>query len=136
MGKTVQKLLSLLMGWSIPALCALSCWYHLESQDDFVADYSAVHPALVVFLASWVIADGLNTSFSCCIDTIYLSAFVDMEANHPPKYMSNDLRDGFGIDRAVEEVPPAPPSSTHPCRAPTKTRSTRSSRPASTSRRP
>ena len=104
--KTVQKLLSLLLGWSIPALCSVCAWYHLDNDDDYTAEgFSAVHAALAVFLGAWVVADGLTTTFSCCIDTIYLSAFVDMEANDPPKYMSNDLREAFGIDKAEEEVP-------------------------------
>ena len=54
---------------------------------------------------AWVIADGLTTTFTCCVDTIYISAFVDIEANNPPKFLSNDLREGFGLDRAEEEAP-------------------------------
>ena len=54
---------------------------------------------------AWVIADGLTTTFTCGVDTIYISAFVDIEANNPPKFLSNDLREGFGLDRAEEEAP-------------------------------
>ena len=41
--------------------------------------------------------------FDCCIDTIYLCAFKDMKENDPPKFMSNDMREGFGIDKAEAE---------------------------------
>ena len=44
--------------------------------------------------------------FSCCIDTIYICAFKDMRENDPPKFMSNDLREAFGIDAAVKETGP------------------------------
>jgi hypothetical protein len=103
--KTVQKLLSLLMGWSIPALCAISCFYRLDTDAAYTARYSAMHAAVAVGITAWVIADGLTTTFSCCVDTIYISAFVDMEANDPPKYLSNDLRAGFGLDEAEDEAP-------------------------------
>eukprot|EP00965_Chrysotila_dentata_P189726 6173474-Pleurochrysis_carterae.AAC.9 len=38
------------------------------------------------------------------VDTIYLCAFKDMEENNPPKYMSNDLRKGFGFDEAQARI--------------------------------
>ena len=44
--------------------------------------------------------------FSCCIDTIYICAFKDMRENDPPKFMSNDLREAFGIDAADTERGP------------------------------
>ena len=104
--KTVQKLLNLLLAWSVPTLSAASCWYYLEGYDEYIAEgYSAAHATLAVFLMAWVIADGMTTVLSCCIDTIYLSAFVDMDANDPPKYMSYELRAAFGIDAAASEVP-------------------------------
>ena len=42
------------------------------------------------------------------VDTIYLCAFKDMEENSPPKYMSNDLRKGFGFDKAKVLQPLGP----------------------------
>ena len=33
-----------------------------------------------------------------------LCAMKDMEENSPPKFMSNDLRNGFGIDEAENEA--------------------------------
>ena len=42
--------------------------------------------------------------FDCCIDTIYLCAFKDMKENDPPKFLSNDMREGFGIDKAEAEA--------------------------------
>ena len=103
--KTVQKLLALLMGWSTPALCALSCYYRLDNDAAYAARFSPMHASVAVGLVAWVIADGLTTTFSCCVDTIYISAFVNMESNHPPKYLSNALREGFGFDRAEDEAP-------------------------------
>ena len=50
-----------------------------------------MHASVVAGLMAWVIADGFTTTFTCCVDTIYISAFVDMESNHPPKCLSNDL---------------------------------------------
>ena len=38
--------------------------------------------------------------FRCCIDTIFVCAFKDMEEHTPPKYMSSALRAGFGLDTA------------------------------------
>ena len=61
-------------------------------------------PALIVFISSFIIADGICTVYDCCIDTIYLLSFEDMEREGGPKYMSNDLRNGFGLDKADQEA--------------------------------
>lgn len=42
--------------------------------------------------------------YDCCIDTIYILSFEDMERSGGPKYMSNDLRQGFGFDEADKEA--------------------------------
>ena len=54
--------------------------------------------------------------FSCCIDTIYICAFKDMRENDPPKFMSNDLREAFGIDAADTERGPGTGPSYQPVR--------------------
>ena len=45
--KTVQKLLALLMGWSTPALCALSCYYRLDNDAHYAARFSPMHASVV-----------------------------------------------------------------------------------------
>ena len=101
--KTVQSLLRLLIGWSIPLACAVLTFFVLEDVDNF-SEYNAIWPALVVFISSFIIADGICTVYDCCIDTIYLLSFEDMERPSGPKYMSDDLRKGFGIDEADNEA--------------------------------
>ena len=101
----VKGLLLLLLGWSTPFLCAAACFFALEADGAYLGKgYSPIYAAVVVFAASFVIADGITMVFSCCIDTIYICAFKDMRENHPPKYMSNDLREAFGIDAADKET--------------------------------
>lgn len=119
--KTVQKLLNLLMAWSVPTLSAASCWYYLEGYDEYIKEgYSAAHATLAVFLMAWVIADGMTTVLSCCIDTVYLSAFVDMDANDPPKCRGHTSRSSPAPSprRPCLSTPPSrltsPPSPAHP----------------------
>ena len=54
---------------------------------------------------AWVIADGLTTTFTCCVDTIYISAFVDIEANNPPKVRARvRVRLGVGVRVRVRVI--------------------------------
>merc|ERR1719230_1869969 len=101
--KTVQSLLRLLIGWSIPISCALVTFFILDGIPDY-SEYNAMWPALIVFIAAFIIADGVCTVYDCCIDTIYLLSFEDMDREGGPKYMSADLRAGFGIDVADKEA--------------------------------
>jgi len=101
--KTVQFLLRLLIGWSIPLFCAVLTFLVLDGNAAY-SEYNAMWPALIVFIASYIIADGVCTVYDCCIDTIYLLSFEDMEREGGPKYMSEDLRKGFGIDEADSEA--------------------------------
>jgi len=102
--QTVKKLLGLLMTWSTPMICAVLCFYSLDANADYSdAGYSPLYAAIFVFILGYVIADNITTVFDCCIDTIYLCAFKDMKENDPPKFMSNDMREGFGIDKAEAE---------------------------------
>ena len=43
----MQKLLALLMGWSTPALCALSCYYRLDNDAHYAARFSPMHASVV-----------------------------------------------------------------------------------------
>ena len=103
--KTVQKLLKMLMGLSTPLFAAVITFYYLEQADGgkYKQEYNTIWGALIVFIIAYVITDGMCTVYDCAIDSIYLSAFKDMKENNPPKYMSNDLREGFGLDRAAAE---------------------------------
>lgn len=101
--KMVQGLLKMLIGWTTPIGCALLSFYYLDSLESY-QDFNAFWAALVVFILSYIVADGICMVYDCAIDTIYLSSFKDMEENKPPKFMSNDLREGFGIDAADAEA--------------------------------
>ena len=103
--KIVAKLLSLLIGLSTPCACTVFCFLYLDADAEFSAHLSPFYPAAAVFLAAYLVADGITTVFTCCVDTIYLSAFKDMDENDPPRFMSNDLRRGFGLDAAASEAP-------------------------------
>jgi len=50
-----------------------------------------------------VIASAITDVFKCSIDTIFICAFQDMEEHSPPKYMSEALKDGFGM-RDIEPI--------------------------------
>jgi len=101
--KTVQSLLRALIGYTTPVFCALMTFFVLDSLDAYKG-HSAYWPAAVVFVGSFIIADGICTVYDCIIDTIYLMSFEDMERPGGPKYMSNDLRKGFGMDEAENEA--------------------------------
>ena len=101
----VKLLLSFLMTWSNPVLCATLCFYTLDSDATYGASgYQPIYPAVFVFLCAYVIASNVSTAYSCSIDTIFLCAFKDIKENgDSPKYLSNDLRQAFGFDKAGAE---------------------------------
>jgi len=102
---TVKALLGLLIAWTSPLICAATCFFVLEADDGYLGQgYEPIYAAALVFVSSYVIADSVATVFACCIDTIYLCSFKDMRDNDPPKFMSNDLREAFGIDAAEHEA--------------------------------
>ena len=100
--KTVQALLRLLIGWSIPLTCAVTTFYILDGVTAY-KEYNSMWPALIVFISSFIIADGICTVYDCCIDTIYLLSFEDMEREGGPNFMSDELRAGFGLDCSEKE---------------------------------
>ena len=129
----VKLLLSFLMTWSNPVLCATLCFYTLDSDAAYGASgYEPIYPSVFVFLCAYVIASNVrtvhpnpnpkpkpnpnpnpsllpaphqvSTVYSCSIDTIFLCAFKDIKENgDAPKYLSNDLRRAFGFDGAGAE---------------------------------
>jgi len=98
--KAVQGMLRLLIGWTTPVACGLTTFFILDSISNY-DQYNPIWAGIVVFVVAYVVADGIVTVYDCIIDTIYLSAFQDMERPGGPKYMSDDLRKGFGLDPAV-----------------------------------
>merc|ERR1719424_1858235 len=101
----VKLLLSFLMTWSNPVLCATLCFYTLDSNAAYGASgYEPIYPSVFVFLCAYVIASNVSTVYSCSIDTIFLCAFKDIKENgDSPKYLSNDLRRAFGFDKVGAE---------------------------------
>jgi len=103
--KTVQALLRILIGYSTPALSATFTFLYLEyGAGDYPKDYNTYVASFAVFLVAFLVTGGVTMTYDCAIDTIYLCAFKDMDENSPPKYMSDDLRKGFGIDEASKEA--------------------------------
>lgn len=96
--KTVQKLLKILIGYSTPVLCASAAFYYLGSQEDYDRDYDPLWACAAVFILAYIIAGGLCMVFDVCIDTIYICAFTD------PASMPPDMRKGFGLDVAEDEI--------------------------------
>ena len=66
----------------------------IDQQNGFGPLYCAV----VVFLIAFIIASAITDVFRCCIDTIFVCAFKDLEEHTPPKFMSTSLRNGFGLE--------------------------------------
>jgi len=100
----VKFLLHVLISIGTPLGCAVATFYYLNGQSDYTRDFNPIWAAIVVFLSSYIISDGVAAVYDVTIDTIFLCAFKDMKENNPPKFMSNDLREGFGIDKAEEEA--------------------------------
>jgi hypothetical protein len=101
--KLVQAMLQILIKWTTCIGCSLVTFYWLDAMGSY-SEYNAMWAALVVFVLSYVIASGVVLVYGCAIDTIYIAAFKDM-ADNPPngKFMSDDLKAGFGLDQATAE---------------------------------
>jgi choline transporter-like protein 2/4/5 len=104
--KTVVALLTLLIGWSTPVFAAVLAFYYLESVNDgdYASKFNTFWAALMTFIVAFLVTHGVTMVYNCTIDSIYLLAMKDMEENVPPKFMSNDLRKGFGLDEAHKEA--------------------------------
>uniref|UniRef100_A0A7S4BTQ6 Choline transporter-like protein n=1 Tax=Chrysotila carterae TaxID=13221 RepID=A0A7S4BTQ6_CHRCT len=103
--QTIKKFLTLLISWSTPVICAVLCFFILDNDQSYKENYAPLYPALTVFLGGFLLSVGITTVLEASIDTIYLCAFKDMEANkNGPTFMSNDLRKAFGLDVAKEEA--------------------------------
>lgn len=71
---------------------------------DYPEQYNTLWTSAITFLTSFIVTSGVTMVYDCAIDTIYLCAFKDLDDPGGPKFMSNDLREGFGLDKAAEEV--------------------------------
>lgn len=91
--KTVGGILSLIISFSIPTLCALITFAYVHAY----LPVPPVWPAAAVWLCAFLIASGVTEVFRCAIDTIFISAFQDLDSNMPPAYMSEALRVGFDL---------------------------------------
>jgi hypothetical protein len=98
---TVTALVSLIISLTTPTACALITFTWLENSN---AAWP-IYPAVLVWIIAYMIASAICSALKCTIDTVFLCAFKDMEENKPtPKFMSDDLREGFGIDKAEEDL--------------------------------
>lgn len=92
--KMVGGILSLIISFSIPSLCAVICfaWVTIEH-----GDVMPLWPAVAVFASAFLIASGVTEILRCSIDTIFVAAFLDLDAHGEPLYMSDRLMRGFGL---------------------------------------
>ena len=60
---------------------------------------------LIIVIISIIIANSIGVVFSCTIDTIYICAFKDMAQPGGVKFMQNEMREGFGLNKTDEAKP-------------------------------
>ena len=59
----VKTLLSFLMTWTNPLLCATLCFYVLDADETYGANgYEPIYPSLFVFLSAYVIASNVRAA--------------------------------------------------------------------------
>jgi len=93
--RLVAQILSFVISLSIPAAAASIAFMWVDSLTESEGPLSV---AGTVFLMAFTIASAVTDVFRCCIDTVFVCAFKDMEDNTPPKFMSQSLQTGFGLD--------------------------------------
>jgi len=101
--RLVANLLSCVISLSIPIGAAMLGFIWIDQQSP--ARPQPLTAALCILVSSFVIASAITDVFRCCIDTIFVCAFKDLEENTPPKFMSSSLRSGFGLDSATPSGP-------------------------------
>jgi len=94
--RIVATILSCVISLSIP-LAAAGIGFIFTDQHN-PARPGPFWVALVIFILAFVIASAITDVFKCCIDTVFVCAFKDMEEHSPPKFMTQTLRSGFGLD--------------------------------------
>jgi len=95
----VQWILSCVISLSIPTGCAFFGFVWIDA----LGGVEPLWAAGAIFVTAYVIASAITDVFKCSIDTIFICAFQDMEEHSPPKYMSEALKDGFGM-RDIEPI--------------------------------
>ena len=105
--KTVEKLIVLIIAFSTPTVLSLCAYYCLEAEcmGEFDSEMNSLYPTLVIWIAGFFLADSIAGVFECTIDTIFLCSFKDAE-EFDGKYMSDDMREAFGLDVAEAEATP------------------------------
>mmetsp|Transcript_16710 Transcript_16710/g.46455 ORF Transcript_16710/g.46455 Transcript_16710/m.46455 type:complete len:795 (+) Transcript_16710:42-2426(+) len=94
----VQRLLLLLVGLTTPIGCAIGALLYLEERSYYDYNHSPFYSALIIFLLAFLITSATCQVFAVSIDTVFVCAFKDMDENTPPKYLSDDMRMGLGLD--------------------------------------
>ena len=94
----VEKLLVFTITLTTPIVCAFACWASLNAQDFL----NPLYPSALIFVIAFFIAESIATLFECTIDTIYVCSFRDAK-EFGGKFMTDELRDAFGLDEAVAE---------------------------------
>jgi len=89
----VQWILSAVISLSIPTGCAFVGFVWIDMR----GGHQPIWSAGAIWILAYVIAGSITDVFKCAIDTIFICAFQDMEEHSPPKYMSEALKDGFGM---------------------------------------
>jgi len=93
--RMVANLLSCVISLSIPMVCGAIGFVWIDQT--IPARPQPTTAAAVIMVIAFVIASAITDVFRCCIDTIFVCAFKDLEEKGP-KYMSKSLRSGFGLD--------------------------------------
>lgn len=99
----VQWILSMCISLSIPTGAAFFGFIWIDA----IGGHQPIWAALAIFILAYVIAACITDVFKCAIDTIFICAFQDMAQHQPPLYMSEALKDGFGlrdIERRLSQV--------------------------------
>jgi len=105
LNKTVTFILFLLIGVSTPVLSAACAFWYLEyGAGDYPDKFNTLWAAGLTFVFAYIVTQAIVSIYNCAMDTIYLCAFKDMAENDPPKYMSNDLRTGFGLALSAHDA--------------------------------
>jgi len=94
--RMVAGILSCLISLSIPFGCAFVGFIWIDQMDPPRPQPATA--AVMSFLLAFIVASAITDVFKCCIDTIFVCAFKDLEEHSPPKFMSSSLRAGFGLD--------------------------------------
>lgn len=92
----VGNILTAVISLTIPLACGAIGFIWVS--EEVPEKPSPLYAAIAILIPAFFIASAITDVFKCCIDTIFVCAFKDLETNMPPKFMSADLRKGFGLE--------------------------------------